>query len=172
MKKEKLLKIILLFIIGGIFGFIYETLFYRIDLGYFTKRGTTFGPWIPIYAYGALLINTLTKKSNNNFKTFIISGISCGLLELFIGFITFKIFNVRLWDYNIEILNFGNIGGFVCLRSVLFFGVSGIFLKEIINPLINNITNNINKTKSIIIYSVGLIFILDVIINCILFLIR
>ncbi len=31
---------------GGIFGFIYEEIFYRIDFGYFVKRGTAFGPWI------------------------------------------------------------------------------------------------------------------------------
>lgn len=44
--------ILLIFTFGGIFGFIYETFFYRIDLGYFMKRGTTYGPWIPIYGFG------------------------------------------------------------------------------------------------------------------------
>ena len=43
--------VLLIFTFGGIFGFIYETLFYRIDLGYFVKRGTTYGPWIPIYGF-------------------------------------------------------------------------------------------------------------------------
>ena len=46
--------ILLILIMGssGIFGFLYETLFYRIDLGYFVKRGSTYGPWIPIYLIG------------------------------------------------------------------------------------------------------------------------
>ena len=52
--------ICLLFVIGGIFGFIYEELFYKIDLGYFVKRGSTFGPWIPIYGYGSILIVLLS----------------------------------------------------------------------------------------------------------------
>ena len=47
----------LIFTFSGIFGFIYETLFYKIDLGYFVKRGTTYGPWIPIYAYGRCIYN-------------------------------------------------------------------------------------------------------------------
>ncbi len=49
--------LLLIFTFSGIFGFIYETLFYRIDLGYFVKRGTTYGPWIPIYAYGRVIYN-------------------------------------------------------------------------------------------------------------------
>ena len=49
--------IMLIFTFGGIFGFIYETLFYRIDLGYFVKRGTTYGPWIPIYGFGRSIYN-------------------------------------------------------------------------------------------------------------------
>ena len=33
-----------------------------------------------------------------------------------------------------EILSFGNIGGYICLRSVLFFGISGLFLVYAIIP--------------------------------------
>ena len=38
--------LILVMVISGISGFIYELLFYRIDLGYFVKRGSSYGPWI------------------------------------------------------------------------------------------------------------------------------
>ena len=58
--KEKILFIISIMIISGIFGYIYEILFYRIDLGYFTKRGKGFGPWLPLYAFGGLLITLFT----------------------------------------------------------------------------------------------------------------
>ena len=50
------LLLLMVFTTGGIFGFIYEILFYRIDLGHFVKRGVTFGPWIPIYGFGAVLV--------------------------------------------------------------------------------------------------------------------
>ena len=42
----------------------------------------------------------------------------------------------RYWDYNQEILNFGNIGGFVCLRSVLVFGISALFLMYVVVPVL------------------------------------
>lgn len=53
---------ILIMISSGIFGFLYETIFYRIDLGHFVKRGSTFGPWIPIYVFGGLFIALITYR--------------------------------------------------------------------------------------------------------------
>ena len=56
--------LLLIFVFGGFFGFLYEELFYLIDLGYLVKRGTTFGPWIPIYGFGALFIVLITTRFN------------------------------------------------------------------------------------------------------------
>ena len=50
----------------------------------------------------------------------------------------------RYWDYNKEILNFMNIGGFVCLRSVLFFGVSGLILMYWIIPFLKKLEDKVN----------------------------
>ncbi len=47
--------------------------------------------------------------------------------------------------YNSEILNFGNIGGFVCLRSVLFFGLSNLLLIYAIIPLCFYLAKKMNK---------------------------
>ena len=46
--------LILVMVTSSFCGFIYELLFYRIDLGYFVKRGSSYGPWVPIYAFGGL----------------------------------------------------------------------------------------------------------------------
>ena len=95
MKKELYLKkritlILLVMVLSGIFGFVYETIFYRIDLGYFVKRGSTFGPWIPIYAFGGLLITLTTyKRKNKPLLVFIISSIVTGLLEYITGYIEY-----------------------------------------------------------------------------------
>ena len=128
--------LMLVFAFGGVFGFIYEEIFYRFDLGEWVKRGTTFGPWIPIYGFGALIILGLTFKFRKNpLLVFLFATIASGVLELVTGWVILKFFGVRLWDYNTEILNWGNINGFVCLRSVLFFGISGLFLQFILMPL-------------------------------------
>lgn len=148
-------------VISGIFGFIYETIFYRIDLGYFIKRGTTFGPWIPIYAFGGLFILLFSYKYKDKpLLVFLINILVTGLLEYLTGYVLLKYFNIRLWDYNNEILNYGNINGFICLRSVLFFGLSSLFLIYIIVPFIEKIYNKKIEVISIILLS---IFMLDMI---------
>lgn len=166
--KEKNLKetiniLFLIMIISGIFGFIYETIFYRIDLGYFVKRGSTFGPWIPIYVYGGLLITICTYRFKNNpYKIFILNIFLTGFLEYITGYILLKYKKIRLWNYNTEILNFGNINGFICLRSVLFFGVSSLILIYLIIPYLLKLDDKISQKKlSIISNSLIITFFLD-----------
>lgn len=166
-KEENIVLIIQIILISAIFGFIYETIFYRIDLGYFVKRGYTIGPWLPIYATGGLLIYLSNIKNKNNIlKIFINSAVMCGLLEFIVGYLLLHISHIRLWDYNTEILNYGNIGGYICLRSVLFFGLSGVFLMNIVLPLITKIINKYQskKTEYITIFLGGL-FCIDFIVN-------
>lgn len=166
-KEENIVLIIQIILISAIFGFIYETIFYRIDLGYFVKRGYTIGPWLPIYATGGLLIYLSNIKNKNNIlKIFINSAIMCGLLEFIVGYLLLHISHIRLWNYNTEILNYGNIGGYICLRSVLFFGISGVFLMNIVLPLITKIINKYQskKTEYITIFLGGL-FCIDFIVN-------
>lgn len=166
-KEENIVLIIQIILISAIFGFIYETIFYRIDLGYFVKRGYTIGPWLPIYATGGILIYLSNIKNKNNIlKIFINSAVMCGLLEFIVGYLLLHISHIRLWDYNTEILNYGNIGGYICLRSVLFFGLSGVFLMNIVLPLITKIINKYQskKTEYITIFLGGL-FCIDFIVN-------
>ena len=138
--KSRIPMLMLVFAFGGIFGFIYEEIFYRFDLGEWVKRGTTFGPWIPIYGFGGILILGLTYKVKKNpFLVFLLATIVSGILEFATGYVVLKLFGVRLWDYSTEILNWGNIGGFVCARSVLFFGISGVFLQFIVMPVFEKI---------------------------------
>ena len=150
MNKEYLKKrfplLMLIFAFGGVFGFIYEEIFYRFDLGEWVKRGTTFGPWIPIYGFGGLLILGFTFKVRKNpFLVFLLATVASGVLELATGWVVLTVFGIRLWDYNEEILNWGNIGGFLCARSVLFFGVSGVFLRFVLVPLFEKIEQKLPR---------------------------
>ena len=157
--------IILSIILGGIFGFIYETIFYRIDLGFFVKRGSSFGPWIPIYVIGSLLIITLTYKYKSKpLLVFILNTIITGLLEYITGFILYNFYNTRLWEYNTEILNFGNINGYICLRSVLFFGLSSLFLIYVLLPFLIKIYKRYTVFFKLITVILSVLYLLDIII--------
>ena len=162
--KTTVCMLILIMIFSGIFGFIYETIFYRIDLGYLVKRGSTFGPWIPIYAFGGLLITLCSYKFRKNaVLVFILNCIITGLLEYLTGFVLYEFMGIRLWDYNTEIWNFGNINGYICLRSILFFGISSLFLVYIMIPIMKAMVSKISEKNLLIIsVSVGILFITDI----------
>ena len=138
-KKQKITLICLLIVISGIIGWVYEYFFYYMNSGFkqFYMRGSNFLPWINIYAYGAFLIIAMTyRKRENPLQVFLISMLVTGILEYFSGYILYgKLGWTKCWDYNQEILNFGNIGGYVCLRSVLFFGLSSLLLVYGIIPM-------------------------------------
>lgn len=165
-KLDKFKILLLIIVISSIIGFIYEEIFYYIDLGYFIKRGSGFGPWVPIYGYGSLFIVLITNKfKNNKILTTLFCFLIPALLELFAGYILYTYFNTRLWDYNIEIINYGNIGGYICLRSVLLFGIGGLFLVYKIVPFLEKMSLKIPKKIFNLSYVIGFIFFIDVIFN-------
>ena len=162
--------LILIMIFSGIFGFIYETCFYRIDLGYFVKRGSTFGPWIPIYAFGGFFITLLTYRFRKNpVAVFILNCIITGMLEYGTGYVLYEFIGIRLWDYNTEIWNFGNINGYICFRSILFFGLSSLFLIYAMIPTIKKLINKVSEYNLTIVTTIlGTLFVLDMILHAIL----
>lgn len=143
-KKVKLKKwqwvgiLMLTVVFAGFFGWIYEFIFYFFDggMGEFYMQGGNFLPWINIYAIGAILIIlTCWKIRKYPWMVFLVSILVTGALEFLSGWLIYVIGNgTRYWDYNVEILNFGNIGGFVCLRSVLVFGFSALLFMYVVLP--------------------------------------
>ncbi len=154
----------LLVVITGMFGFLYEFIFYYFNGGMqtFYWRGGNFLPWINIYATGSIMIYLLTYKDRKKpLKVFLVSVITTGILEYFSGLGMDKIAGKRCWDYSQEILGALNINGYVCLRSVLVFGVFSLLLIYIVLPLIFYIAKKSNKkvfiTTSIILCSIIMI---------------
>ena len=154
----------LLVVITGMFGFLYEFIFYYFNGGMktFCWRGGNFLPWINIYATGSIMIYLLTYKDRKKpLKVFLVSVITTGILEYFSGLGMDKIAGKRCWDYSQEILGALNINGYVCLRSVLVFGVFSLLLIYIVLPLIFYIAKKSNKkvfiTTSIILCSIIMI---------------
>lgn len=157
--------LMLVVVLAGFVGWIYEFIFYYFDGGMtnFYMQGGNFLPWINIYAIGALLIIATTWKIRRYpWAVFLISAIVTGILEYVAGWLVYTIGGgIRYWDYNVEILNFGNIGGFVCLRSVLAFGVSALLLMYIVTPFVIYLSKKMSKkmflTLAILLFSLVMI---------------
>ena len=157
--------LILIMVSSGVFGFVYELLFYRIDTGKWTKRGSTFGPWIPIYVFGGAAYTFLVYPFKDNpLLVFILCVTISGIIEYATGWVLYEAFHIRLWDYNTEIWNWGNIGGYVCLRSILLFAFAGVFLIYIAVPAVRKLAGMIPKPGFYLIGFVpGVLFLIDII---------
>lgn len=172
-KKQIITVICLLIVISGIIGWLYEFIFYYINSGFttFYYRGGNFLPWINIYMYGSFLILALTYKVKKKpILVFLISLVTTGILEYFSGYVLYGVLGwTKCWDYNKEILNFGNIDGYVCLRSVLIFAFAGLALVYFIVPTLIKLVKKYPKPLFVISIILASIFLLDEVYNLFLY---
>ena len=153
-KKSALLNaaiLVLVMVLSAVGGWIYELIFYRLAWGIWGNRGTSLGPWIPIYGFGALLILFLCYRFKKNMLlVFTIGGLSATVLEYFTGLFLYKVLHLRLWDYNTEPWNFLNIGGYVCFRSALIFCFFALLLVYVVVPLVVLTAKKLHKNVFVI----------------------
>lgn len=144
--KQSVLAVCLIFVIAGICGWVYEELFYRINDGYFSLRGHGYGPWLPIYAFGMIILLFATAPvKESKWKTILVCAAISGGFEFIVGWAIYHLYDgLRLWDYNVEKWNWGNIGGYVCIRSVLVFALAAPLLIYTLVPLIGTMAKKLS----------------------------
>ncbi len=166
-KKTWIAMLFALLFTSGIFGFIYETIFYIFNNGVLTRRGTCFGPWIEIYCFGGIVIFLVCFRLRRYpWLVFLLSGAVCTALEYAAGYGMYVSGKPRTWDYNTEILNFGNVNGFICLRASLVFAAAGLLLIYVIVPFLLKIYRALGEKKFFaIMLTIGLVCLGDIVYN-------
>ena len=111
-----------------------------IEAKKFINRGFMIGPYCPIYGWGAIAITILLNRYTNDWIVlFFMSVITCGVLEYATSYVMEKLFHARWWDYSKKKYN---INGRICLETLIPFGILGLVIMYITNPLIlNNLAN-------------------------------
>lgn len=129
------------FFIYSVIGWILETLYCRMLDGKWTNRGFLFGPYCPIYGFGALLIITfLNNFISSPIQVFFLGMIFTSTLEYVTSFILEKMFNAKWWDYSKRKFN---INGRICLLNSLEFAILGIILTYLAHPILSSLVLNI-----------------------------
>ena len=153
------LNLIFIFLIYSFVGWILEVLTVAVKDGKFVNRGITNGPLCPIYGITSIIIILITRDFENIFGIFIASVIYGTFIEFLTGKILEKINRVKWWNYSKKKFNFE---GYVCLEYSLLWGLLGVILVKLINPLFIGIFNNINIfIRSVICFSLFGIAIID-----------
>ena len=154
----------------SIFGFIWECIINYFTEKNFVKPGVLFGPWLPIYGIGILMIIILSKKIKNKYILSIISFILIGILEYSTGVLLENLFHKKYWDFSKLPLN---INGRVCFFTTLGFTIGAFLAIKYIIPLIDKLEKRIDNLKlNITLIIISIIFIIDYIFSIINNLIR
>ena len=130
-----------------ILGWIYEVTLGLLYGWGFENRGFLFGPWLPVYGVGALLLVFLlspVKEKKQSFGglpvtpliVFLLTVLITTILEYITGAALWTIFQRRWWDYSGD---FMNLHGFICPRTSLRFGLGGLFFLYVCQPCFERI---------------------------------
>ena len=124
---------IVLFAIYSFMGWIIEAVYRSISQRQFINAGFLYGPFIPIYGFGAAFIIILEFLIHHwPLPTkLIVYGIVLTLTEYFTGFIFEKVFKLNLWDYSDSRFN---IHGRVSLLFSLCWTALALIFITFIHP--------------------------------------
>jgi len=140
-RKYSLINSILLFFTFSFVGWVWEVSLHLVKDGVFVNRGTMYGPWLPIYGIGGLLILLLLKKTREKpALTFLLTMVVCGIVEYFTSWFLETTEGERWWDYSGYLLN---INGRICLEGLLVFALGGMAFIYILAPLFDDLYNKI-----------------------------
>lgn len=122
------------FLIYAFIGWSLEIIYAAVCRGEFVNRGFLGGPVCPIYGFGALIIELLLSRFADRIMIlFICSVLLTSLLELVTGFVLEKYFHTKWWDYSGVPMN---IGGYICPKFSLLWGVACVFLVKVLHPMV------------------------------------
>lgn len=168
MSKEKTLintlsLYLILFFLFCVLGWIYEVVLGFIYGHGFVNRGFLFGPYLPVYGFGALLLVVSLRKIMQKpirigkfpitpFIVFILIFIITTVIEFYTSYFMELLFHKRWWDYSTD---FMNINGRVCLRTSFRFGLGGMLFLYVLTPFFTMIINKLSqKLKYIIAFGI------------------
>ena len=163
--KIKINDLILEFLAFSVIGWIYEVCIMWLEMhAGFVNRGFLYGPWLPIYGFGGIVILLLfgrLKKKRLAVGKLSLTPIACfGLiciltttLELASSYLVEGLLGHTLWDYRYT--NYGpTFQGRIAVRSTLQFGLIGIAVLYVLCPLLERSLDWLHR-KAPVLYWAG-----------------
>lgn len=142
------LNLILLFFAFAMIGWFWEVALHIVQTGEIVNRGVLYGPWLPIYGSGGILILLLMRRfAKRPVVTFFLIITVCGVLEYGTAWFLETFLGTKWWDYSGFFLN---LHGRICAEGLLVFGVGGCAILYIGAPMLDELFQRISKKIRII----------------------
>lgn len=111
-------------------GWCFESGYATIKQRKLTNRGFLRGPYIPIYAFGAIFVLIITDNFQGSILSIYFSGlIAATVLEYITGYVMEKLFKVKYWDYSDHKFN---LNGYISLSTSIAWGFLSVLLTEVL----------------------------------------
>ncbi|QVK19343.1 putative ABC transporter permease [Mycoplasmatota bacterium] len=162
-----LVKILFLFMIYALIGWIWETPYVSFNEKKYINRGFLRGPYIPIYGFACVTIilsmGIFDNMNDNSFITIICQILFISLVsavwEYCTSYILEIIFKTRWWDYSKHKFN---LNGRIALDYTILFGIGGYILWRFVNPFVENVYDLLpTNVLYFILYGFYFIFMID-----------
>ena len=135
--------IVALFFIFCFIGWAWEVSLHLVQDGVFVNRGTMFGPWLPIYGSGGVMILVfLYRFRNKPGLEATLTIILCGVVEYASHWFLEVTKGTKWWDYSGYFLN---LNGRICAEGLLVFMLGGMAIVYALAPVIDNFLRKVNK---------------------------
>ena len=167
---DYLTNLILLFFIYSFVGWCIEVTLKFFQYHRFINRGFLTGPCLPIYGSGCALITAaidglvmISKYESSYGSVFAVSFVLCGVLEYLVSYCLEKRFHARWWDYSQKPMN---LNGRVWIGNLILFGLGGVLVVKLANPLLYRLFADISfRARYITAIALSVVFITDYLIS-------
>lgn len=131
------LTLLLIYGIGAIAGWIIEVIYRSSNAKRLVNPGFLNGPYLPMYGAGTVFLFLISSLETDFLIKVVLFIVGTTGLELVTGIIFTEYFNIKLWDYSNQPLNFR---GLICLKFSAFWAILSIIFYLLVFPFIENIT--------------------------------
>ena len=156
-----------MFFLYGFMGWVWEVGLHIFRNRELVNRGSTYGPWIPIYAVGGTaVVYLLDRFRKNKIKLVILTAALCAALEYLASLMLDVLFHLSYWNYDDS---YFNIDGRIYLEGLLFFTVCGLISIFYTAPAVAGFAAKISKKNRAVISAVLLTALFIDLLCCLLF---
>ena len=145
-------------------GWCFESGYATIKQRKLTNRGFLRGPYIPIYAFGAIFVLIITDNFQGSILSVYFSGlIAATILEYITGYVMEKLFKVKYWDYSDHKFN---LNGYISLSTSIAWGFLSVLLTEVLQVNVYRFVSMLTEHDlKIFIAITSTVFFLDLILS-------
>ncbi len=124
-----------IFVIAAILGLVIETIYHAIVFGgYQDRAGILWGPFSPIYGFGAVIMTIALNRFHSKpiWLIFLVSAVLGGAFEFCVSYFMEYAFGITAWNYTGTFLS---IGGRTNFMFMCFWGLLGVLWIKLLLPV-------------------------------------